>query len=94
MEQNTLATFASDAAVGQLSNRQEDQNAFPAVPEGFFGVAFFDHAHVPYGIWGRPPGGRRTSIPYRRIFEAFGSEYNIDCFYLLEGYMNRVKSQV
>jgi hypothetical protein len=92
-EQNTMGTFPSDAVRGQLSDREEDQNAFTPVPEGFFDH-FWTHATVPYGIWGRPPGGRRTSIPYRRVAEAFGSERNIDCFYLLDAHLNGVKSQV
>ena len=94
MEINTVITFLNDAALGQLSNRTQDANAFPAFPDGFFERRWFTGNSMPTSIWGLPPGGFDTPVPYQRLYETLGSGSNRECFFLLQAAINYAKSEV
>lgn len=68
--------------------------AFTPVPAGFVADAWMNGETVNYRVWGRPIGGLRTSVPSQRIFEAYGSTRNEDCFFLLDPYLNLLKHRV
>jgi hypothetical protein len=94
VEINTVITFLNDAAVGRLSDRPQDANAFPAFPDGFFEERWFTGNSVPPSIWGLPPGGFNTPVPYVRLYETIGSGTNRDCFFIVQAAINYAKSDV
>lgn len=89
---NTEGRFLSDLTYGRLD--ESTLNAFTPVPAGFVSDAWVNGATVDWMAWGRPIGGRTTSVPSERIFEAYGSLRNEDCFFLLDAYLNFLKTRV
>ncbi|GIJ91456.1 hypothetical protein Asppvi_010422 [Aspergillus pseudoviridinutans] len=88
----TEGLFLSDISYGRLDGNTP--NAFTPVPAGFVADAWMNRPNVNAAIWGPPIGGRDTSTPSERIFEAYGSTDNVDCFFLLDHYLNFMKHRV
>lgn len=92
MELNTEGRFLSDITYGRLDSN--NLNAFPPVPAGFVAHPWINGQTVPSGQWGPPIGGRDTDVPSQRVFEAYGSGDNQDNFFLLDAYLNFLKTRV